>query len=306
MPLVSICIPTYNHGQFLGESLRSAIAQTYSDIEIVVLDNASQDDTESIVAAAAARDPRVHYIKHPRNIGLVGNLNACIQCARGAYVKILCADDSLEPTCISAMIKVFLERPEVSLVGCARIVTDVNLRVLRTSRVRSHFAVIPGDYMLAECFFFGNRIGEPTAVMFRRADSLRGFSERYHALVDLEMWFQLLGKGYFAAIPDALCRFRTHAGQATNALEQSGHTVEDRLMLFGDFAPRAAQAGGPLRKFIWDFRLAYLVARAGRDFDEARVNARSGTFFPRAFSLITYPMVKIMITFGFKRVWRTA
>ena len=87
--------------------------------------------------------------------------------------------------------------------------------------------------MLAECFFLGNRIGEPTAVMFRRADSSQGFSLEYNQLVDLVMWFHLLYVGDYIALPEALCTIRSHEGQATKANELSGRTVEDRRRLFG-------------------------------------------------------------------------
>jgi glycosyltransferase involved in cell wall biosynthesis len=92
MPSVSICIPTFNHGRFIEQSLSSATAQTFRDTEIIVLDNASEDATTEIVAAAASRDSRIRYVRHPKNIGLIGNLNACIEMARGTYIKLLCAD----------------------------------------------------------------------------------------------------------------------------------------------------------------------------------------------------------------------
>jgi glycosyltransferase involved in cell wall biosynthesis len=306
MPLISICIPTYNHGRFLTESLRSASAQTYADIEIIVLDNDSQDDTEVVVANAAASDSRIRYVRHSRNIGLAGNLNACIRSARGDYVKILCADDSLEPGCVSAMLDAFHDQPTASLVGCARIVTDANLSALRISKARTNLSVISGEEMLAECFFYGNRIGEPTAVMFKRADALRGFSERYQALVDLEMWFHLLCKGNFVALPQTLCRFRTHAGQATSTMEQSGRIIDERKLLFREFVEHAAKYSGLFRKIVWDFRMAYLVARSRSGTERNVAGAIPETFFPRAYRLVTYPIVKAMIAFGLKRVWRTA
>jgi glycosyltransferase involved in cell wall biosynthesis len=271
-----------------------------------VLDNDSQDDTQAIVAKAAAHDPRIRYLKQPRNIGLVGNLNACIERAQGEFIKILCADDSLEPECVSAMIRVFDEHPKLSLVGCARIVSDVNLRPLRIARARTRFTIISGSEMLSECFFFGNRIGEPTAVMFKRTDALRGFNQRYHLLVDLEMWFHLLCVGDFAALPEALCRFRTHAGQATNAYEEGGSTIEDRKLLFKDFAMRTGKTAGLFRKCLWDFRMAYIVARTGARGDKSAAEAAPGTFFPRAFSTVTYPMVRVMTALGLGRAWRTA
>ncbi|MDB6089017.1 MAG: glycosyltransferase [Gammaproteobacteria bacterium] len=306
MPPVSICIPTYNHGRFIADCLRSAMMQTYRDLEIIVLDNASEDDTREIVARVAANDPRVRYVRHPTNTGLIGNLNACIEYARGTYVKLLCSDDLLEPECVADMVEVLDRHAEVSLVGCARTLTDVNIMPGRIARARSEFACIPGEQMIAECFFFGNRIGEPTAVMFRRAAALRGFSPQYNQLVDLEMWFHLLRKGDFAALPAALCKIRVHAGQTSRANEHSGRTIADRQRLFRDFSIPAGQSAGVLRKLTWDFRMAYIVARiAPVDHHWVR-GPLTETFFPQLFGWLTYPLVRLIILAGLAQVWKAA
>jgi glycosyltransferase involved in cell wall biosynthesis len=306
MPSVSICIPTYNHGRFIGDCLRSAMTQTQGDLEIIVLDNASEDDTPEIVARVAANDPRVRYVRHPANMGLINNLNACIEYARGAYVKLLCSDDLLEPECVAAMAEVLDRHAEVALVGCARTMTDENIVPERTARARAEFACVPGEQMIAECFFFGNRIGEPTAVMFRRAAALRGFSPRYNQLVDLEMWFHLLCKGDFAALPAPLCKIRVHPGQTTRANEHSGQIIADRQRLFHDFSLPVGQSAGLLRKLTWDFRMAYTVARIAPVGHHWVCGPVAGTFFPQLFGWLTYPLVRLMMLAGLAQVWKTA
>lgn len=306
MPAVSICIPTYNHAKFLEDSLHSAMTQTYTDVEIIVLDNASQDGTQAIVARAASHDSRIRYVRHPQNIGMIGNLNACVQFAQGKYIKLLCADDRLEPGCVSEMVRVLDQDPRVSLVACARTVADANLSALRIARTRTASTRISGEKMLSECFFFGNRIGEPTAVMFRRADSLQGFNGEYNQLVDLVMWFHLLCGGDFLAIPQTLCTIRSHAEQATQVNERSGRTVEDRRRLFREFAVLAGRTAGLFRKFIWDFRMAYAVARIAPIGDLSAGDSIREIFFPKAFDRIIYPMVKIMTILGLRLIWRTA
>jgi glycosyltransferase involved in cell wall biosynthesis len=306
MPSVSICIPTFNHGQFIEQSLGSAMAQTFCDTEIIVLDNASQDNTEKIVAAAALRDSRIRYVRHPRNIGLIGNLNACIEMARGTYVKLLCADDSLQPDCVSRLVEPFERDSGVKLAGCARAVTDENLRTLRVARARSDFEVVAGDTMIEECFFFGNRIGEPTAVMFRRSDSLEGFSDSYRQLPDLEMWFRLLRGGNFAAIPDALCKVRSHPQQATWSNDQSGRIIEDRRRLFREYAESAARSATLSRKCLWDVRMAYIAARAAAAGYRRGDSSIDELFFPGAYRPLTFPLIKAMRALGLKLVWKTS
>lgn len=79
-PLVSICIPTYNREKYLKHTIESALKQTYSNIEIIVSDNASDDNTVNLVKSF--KDKRIHLIVQKKNIGMVPNWNACIKKAR--------------------------------------------------------------------------------------------------------------------------------------------------------------------------------------------------------------------------------
>lgn len=99
-PLVTIAIPTYNRAAgFLQGALRSAVAQTYQNIEILVSDNCSTDNTEELVRSLA--DSRVEYIKHRENIGANNNWNYCLQKARGTYFHLLHDDDLIDPDFIA-------------------------------------------------------------------------------------------------------------------------------------------------------------------------------------------------------------
>lgn len=117
-PRVSILIPVYNRKKYIAECIQSALDQTFTDHEIVVVDNASDDGTWEICQQFAALNPRVRVLRNVENIGPVRNWMRCAQQARGEYSKILFSDDLLEPNCIERML-VPLENPEVSLVSCA-------------------------------------------------------------------------------------------------------------------------------------------------------------------------------------------
>jgi glycosyl transferase family 2 len=96
-PTVSVGIPTYNRAEGLQRALESVLAQSERDIEVIVADNASSDETSRVVELAAARDPRVRSITQPRNVGLTANFNTVLQAARGRYAMVLADDDWLEP-----------------------------------------------------------------------------------------------------------------------------------------------------------------------------------------------------------------
>jgi glycosyltransferase involved in cell wall biosynthesis len=306
MSLVSICIPTYNHGRFIADALRSAMAQSHTDLDIVVLDNASEDDTAATVARVASGDPRVRYLRHPRNLGMMGNLNACIEHARGEYLKLLMADDLLEPDCVLAMARILDEDPSIALVGCARTLTDEGLVPQRVARSCDETRRVTGERMISRCFFLGNQIGEPTAVMFRRASAVRGFNADYNQLVDLEMWFYLLCRGDFVALATPLCRIRLHPGQTSRANEQSGRALADRRRLFNEFAQSAARFSGVWLKLLWDFRMAYSVARIAPVPRNVLLTTRNDTFFPQLYAWLTYPLTRLLTVLGLGLIWKAA
>jgi glycosyltransferase involved in cell wall biosynthesis len=289
--LVSICIPTHNDALVVADAIRSARAQSYAALEIVVLDNASSDDTGDVVRRAAEKDARVRYVRHPRDIGMAGNFSACIAVARGALVQILCADDALEPGAVQALARALMNHPQAVLAACGRQVCDSDLRPLRVARSRARFEEVAGVDLMRECFARGNRIGEPSAVMFRRDAGLRGFSTEYSQLVDLEMWFHLLSRGAAVLLPDALCRVRQHAGQMTAANIRSARLLEDKQRFFRQFAPRIAPMLSWLDTLAWDARMASSVARVRRAGAFGEVSLPAEVFHPVLFRTLLLPLV---------------
>ena len=98
--LVSILIPTFNRAGVIEETIRSALAQTHAQVEVVVVDNASTDDTWDRVQAVAKADARVRAFRNERNLGPVANWLACAAAGHGRYAKILWSDDLIAPTFI--------------------------------------------------------------------------------------------------------------------------------------------------------------------------------------------------------------
>lgn len=100
LPLVSVLIPVYNREKVLRQTIESALAQTYTPIEIVVVDNRSTDASWSIIEEFAMADSRVRAFLNDANVGPVGNWSRCFQLARGEFGKILFSDDLLRPDAI--------------------------------------------------------------------------------------------------------------------------------------------------------------------------------------------------------------
>src|SRR5947209_3678095 len=117
-PDVSICVPLYNGAAHLAECLESVLGQTFADVEIVLVDDGSTDDTVTITESFAHRDSRVRLYRNPKNLGLVANWCRCVELANGKWIKFLFQDDFLEATCLERMLDA--RKPGVALVVCQR------------------------------------------------------------------------------------------------------------------------------------------------------------------------------------------
>ena len=109
---VSICIPVYNGGQLLRRAIESALTQTHPTVEVVIVDNASTDETPTLVAEYEAKDSRVKSFRNEKNIGNNPNILRSFQLATGDFVQLLCHDDWLSPTYIADVYRLFELHPE--------------------------------------------------------------------------------------------------------------------------------------------------------------------------------------------------
>src|SRR4029077_21141791 len=180
-PMVTVCIPVYNGHAFLERCRLSIIKQTYDNLDILVVDNQSTDDSAALLAAWAERDSRIRVVTNDANIGLVPNRNRCIELARGEWIKFMDVDDVLAPTAIERLLEA--SRGSYRMAICRRIFfyegVDEAQRALMEREVRRYEVreLLPGrTYITADevarlaLEYRGrNFVGEPTAVMMHRS-----------------------------------------------------------------------------------------------------------------------------------------
>jgi glycosyltransferase involved in cell wall biosynthesis len=118
-PLVSIGVPTYNRADKLRHSIEFILAQDYSNIEVVISDNASTDDTPALCEQLCRRDNRIRYTRQKTNVGPIANYMAVLQAASGEMYMALADDDWLAPNYVSSCLETLLSNPDVVLV-CGR------------------------------------------------------------------------------------------------------------------------------------------------------------------------------------------
>jgi len=215
-PAVSVCIPAYRGAAHIGEAIESVLAQTFTDFELVVIDDASPDDTAQVVMRY--RDPRVRLVRNESNAGVQANWNRCLELARGRYFKLLPQDDLLAPECLAREVEVLeADRDErVALVCCARHIIDRRSRKLMTrGYARRERGPIPARTVWRNCMQRGtNLMGEPGGVLFRTALGRRigGFDASIGNVTDLDCWFRLLLHGDAYYLPERLASFRVAHG----------------------------------------------------------------------------------------------
>lgn len=231
---ISVCIPTYNYGRYLSDVVESVLSQTYTDFELVIVDNSSDDDTKSIVSTFLTRDKRVKYVCNQTNIGMVGNWNKCLELAKGEYIKLLCADDTLEPNCLEKQVGILEQYPAAVLTSCSRLLTDESLNVIDTLYYSSKLKYVNGHESINTCLKRGNLIGEPSATLFRSNKAKRGFLSKYRQMTDLEMWFHLMEQGDFICQSDQLCNIRQHCSQMTK-INTNDLDFNEHMLLYLDY-----------------------------------------------------------------------
>ncbi|MFM2343381.1 MAG: hypothetical protein RLZZ592_3034 [Pseudomonadota bacterium] len=225
VPLVSILIPTYNRADLISATIQSALAQTYPALEVVVVDNASTDNTWKVVQTIAATDARVRPFRNAVNVGPVNNWLECARHAQGVYSKILWSDDLLHPNFLAATVP-FLEDDDTGFVYTAtRIFSDGRDDL----QAPLEYARLPTGRYNSSDFIEGSLLGEPFPVspgcaIFRTADLQKnlwgdipnaiGSDFRKHAIGNDLLLFLLTAQDYrkFAVVREPLALFREHAG----------------------------------------------------------------------------------------------
>lgn len=222
-PLVTVAIPAYSP-RFFAKALDSALAQTYANLEVVVCDDARDDAIEALVRAAGP-GRTIRYARNATRLGVRANYVECFETARGEFIKFLCDDDVLAPTCVAAFVDAFRRVPDLTLATSRRLRIDAADALLpdqpATLPILETDAVIAGATLANAMLMSGlNMIGEPSTALFRKADlehqrpALFNFDGAHgHGVIDMVMWSALLMQGDAVYLCEPQSAFRVHSGQ---------------------------------------------------------------------------------------------
>lgn len=252
LPLVSVCIPTYNGAKYLQEALHSVKEQSYQNLEIIISDDASSDNTILLVEnfKNSVTFP-VKIINHiPKGIG--NNWNNCVKNANGDFIKFLFQDDTLEKKCIEKMLEVALSNKAKVIASKRNFIIEGenqdqekikrwialfgNLQKKLNLDFLNEVAIIDETIFKSENFLEQpfNKIGEPIVMLIHKDvfTEIGYFSSELKQILDFEYWYRILKKYPIYLINVPLVSFRIHFAQTTMVNDRNN---VDEFEVYKDF-----------------------------------------------------------------------
>jgi glycosyltransferase involved in cell wall biosynthesis len=232
-PLISVLMPVYNGERYLDAAVRSILAQTLGDFELIVVDDGSTDRSLARLQTLERGDARIRLISRP-NTGIVGALNDAIAAARGRYVARLDGDDIATPDRFARQIEYLQQHPECVCLGSAVVFTDplgVPQDVHRPPL--DHDGI---DALLLKGW--GGALIHPVVMM--RADAVRrvgGYDKEFEFVEDVDLFLKLAEIGKVANLPDVLLHYRQHLG-STNRRKAELQSQRIAAMIAAAYARR--------------------------------------------------------------------
>ncbi|SNS58840.1 Glycosyltransferase involved in cell wall bisynthesis [Ekhidna lutea] len=243
MSLVSVCVPLYNGEKYLRESLDCIVNQTYKDLEILIVDDCSLDDSMAIAQEYQLKDGRIRIVHNQQNLGLVGNWNRCIKEAKGEYVKFHFQDDLMMNDTIEKMVLmaknsnlhvVITDREYIFEDGINNTFFD---RLPRLSDYFRDNAIIKPTFIsniLKDLGIEMNFMGEPILGLVREEvfSDYGKYDESLRQIVDFEFWIRLALNIQIGFIPERLHTFRVHGhseGARNRVVQEMNPSHLDRI-----------------------------------------------------------------------------
>jgi O-antigen biosynthesis protein len=240
MHKVDIIVPTYNYGRFLDSCLQSAVDQSYGDFQILVIDNASEDNTEDLMHEWLKRDKRIRYVRNETNLGVIKSYRKAFEMTSAEYSLSLCADDLLLPGFLEKVVKNGLEQHPECTFGYSLIhrLTEQGL-FPDTNQFLPKLATGAHDLLYHLCF---TNWLSPSFVVCRRKvlDELRVYerwekkfadSARLGSCGDQYQWLMLSTKGPAFVVNEREGIYRIH-GQSDSSKASRQRLLEEAFVLY--------------------------------------------------------------------------
>lgn len=252
-PLVSVCIPAYNNAAYIKETVDSILNQTYRNIELVICDDKSTDNTAEVIESIA--DDRVKLYKNEKNLGMSGNWNNCLKKCTGEFIKLVCADDMLAEDCLEKEVGALIRHPDAVLAESDTRLIDLNGKPKGFYKRYKTSGMTNGRKIARAGFFVKNYFGAPLANTFRRSvlEKVGGFDTWYTYILDYDFWVQLACLGDVYIIHEPLNYFRVRNDSNTGEVMAGDKTdvyVEEHIHLVKKFRKELRLSDADIRRSV--------------------------------------------------------
>lgn len=210
-PRVSVIIPVRNGAQFIRQAIDSILSQTLTDLELLVVDDASTDNTCEIIQSYD--DLRLRYLQNPQCLGVSASRNLAMVEARAPYVAFLDADDIAYPQRLEMQIAYLDSHPEVALVGTHLDYIDADGKFLYSEKPGQRPcepAALRSELLRRACILPSTATGRTNVLI-----DAGGFPQQMHYAEDHDLWCRIAVNHNLAILPDRLVAYRQHHNQAT-------------------------------------------------------------------------------------------
>jgi len=248
MPKVDIVIPCYNYGRFLEACVQSVLDQSVADVRVLIIDDASYDDSLAVANKLAKRDARVSVVSHSRNMGHISTFNEGIAWASADYFLLLSADDLLVPGALERASNVMDNNLDVVLTYGDCITWRDDLPLLSTNSGGNFTYTLYKDFIRDMCSRAGNLIPTPTAIVRTSTQkTIGGYRAFLPHTGDLEMWLRFATHGIVARIDAVQAIYRKHSTAMSNLFYETVLADHKQRKLafdnfFAEYGERLAEA----------------------------------------------------------------
>lgn len=285
LPLVSVVIPTYNYARFLDQAIQSVLYQSYPNIQLIVLDDGSTDNTVEVLEKYAGR----FYWERHENLGQAETINKGWRMSKGSILAYLSPDDVLLPNAVEVSVEHLLSNDDVVLTYC-----DYDLMTLNSAVIR-RVAAPEFDYREMVVKFVCPP--GPGAFLKREAAEAAGlWDDSLRQIPDYDYWLRLGLQGRFLKINEVLARFRVHGGSQSFSVADERKS-EEYVRVIENFYRAKALPPNVLDSKAEAMSNAHVVSarshlRSGRYVEGLRHLSRSVSLYPKnLFSLRTFKFI---------------
>lgn len=213
-------MPVFNGEQFIADSIKSILKQTYTNLELIIVNDASTDKTEQVIHTF--KDKRIKYFRNNKRLGLAGNRNKALSVAKGEFLAVLDCDDISLPTRLEKQLTLFLKQESIVLCGTWTRLIDEHSKFVRNWKFPPHPLALKAQFYIQFPIVHSSAMFRSTAINKLK----KKYDPTFAPAEDYDLCFRLLQYGESAMVPEYLTEYRIHSHNTSSTFSKTlTHTL---------------------------------------------------------------------------------